>query len=258
MIAEPQPTPYDLTFRIFRFPVRIHPMFWLTTLLTGQTSLQRESPLPLLAIWVAVVFVSILVHELGHAFAFRWFRADSRVCLYWFGGLATSNNPPGRPWPSIAVSLAGPGAGFILAAIVFATNRASGWSVQSLYTYEAYYQLMWVNLAWGLMNLLPVLPLDGGQVCRQLYRIGGARRSEEAALKTSVAVGAVVAAYGLMDYLGQPRALFNEIPSELRFQSLFTTVLFALLAYGSYQALEQLRSYSPWESSYDDTPWRRR
>ena len=79
MLAEPNRTPYDLNFRLFGFPVRIHPLFWLGAVLLGGWTF--DLGLEYAAIWVAVVFVSILVHELGHAIAFRTFGVDSHIVL---------------------------------------------------------------------------------------------------------------------------------------------------------------------------------
>jgi Zn-dependent protease len=260
VIAEPQPTRYDLNFRIGPFPARVHPFFWLMTLLMGQNTLNGPNPLAHLAIWVGVVFVSILVHELGHALAYRAFRSPARIWLYWFGGLAISNYPPGSPAKRIAVSLAGPGAGFVLAGLLYGSETLFGWRGENPYLRDLYHQAMWVNIGWGLVNLLPVLPLDGGQVCREACRLGGARQPDSTALKVSVAVAILAAVYGLMDYLGQPAELMDRIPRDFRMRSLYLPILFGILAFSSYQALQQIRRPAAiWDDPDDDTPpWRRR
>ena len=88
-------------------------------------------------IFAIVVFVSILVHELGHALAFRRYGTASRIVLYHFGGLAI---PEESPWGEsqwrlsddrperneIVISLAGPVAGFLLAAVVIGAVRLAG------------------------------------------------------------------------------------------------------------------------------------
>ena len=260
VIAEPQATPYDLSFRLGRFPVRVHPLFWVVTLLMGSSALSSDYPISFLSIWVAVVFVSILVHELGHAVAFSAFGAPARVWLYWFGGLAVSQYPPRRPGPMIAVSLAGPAAGFILAGVVVGLEWVFRLRETSPYANEAVRQLLWVNVGWGLVNLLPVLPLDGGQVCRDVCRAAGVRRPEVTALKVSVGTAAAVAVLGLMDHFGQPRELVEQLPDWLPRTGLYLPILFGFLAYGSYQALQMAsRQYVAWDDGYDDTPpWRRR
>jgi hypothetical protein len=67
----PPPTRYDLRFNLAGFPVRVHPLFWLIAVLLGYSS---GDPLQIL-IWVVVVFVSILIHEMGQ----RWYSA-AMVC----------------------------------------------------------------------------------------------------------------------------------------------------------------------------------
>ena len=63
LIGEPPRTPYDLNFSLLGIPVRIHPFFWLAGLLLGP----RQGGPPAILLWIAAVFLAILVHELGHA-----------------------------------------------------------------------------------------------------------------------------------------------------------------------------------------------
>ncbi len=69
---EPPRTAYDLHFQIAGIPVRVHPLFWLATLILGSNSWSGDGNVDpdagmKLLIWVGVMFVSILVHELGHS-----------------------------------------------------------------------------------------------------------------------------------------------------------------------------------------------
>ena len=88
-LIEPQPTAYDLQFRVAGIPVRVHPLFWLMTLILGA----QGKPGPELLIWVAVVFVSVLAHELGHACLHRYFGQPARIVLYLICLLYTSPSP---------------------------------------------------------------------------------------------------------------------------------------------------------------------
>ena len=65
LMVEPDRTPYDLQFRVACIPVRVHPFFWLAS---AFLAVRPELKLVDLLLWIAVVFVSIVVHELGHAF----------------------------------------------------------------------------------------------------------------------------------------------------------------------------------------------
>ena len=68
LFTEPNRTPYDLRFNLFGIPVRVHPLFWLVAAILGAGS--DPDPIELL-LWIGTVFVSILIHEMGHALAAR-------------------------------------------------------------------------------------------------------------------------------------------------------------------------------------------
>ncbi len=228
LLGEPPRTQYDVHLQLFGFPVRIHPMFWLVALIFGLHG--RETKVPELLIWVASISVSILIHELGHALTIRHFGWSSRIILYGMGGLATlenanpyasSYNAQDTPKNKILISLAGPGAGFLLAGIIIACLYAApipfGWMDDSRFgkypdlsgipNHNLAYlvrSLLFINIFWGLMNLLPVYPLDGGQVARELFAMkgghGGARAGIEKSLILSTCTGAVVAVLGLLHF----------------------------------------------------------
>lgn len=239
LFQSPPPTQFDLNFSIAGIPVRVHPLFWLLSIIFGLGTGQ-------ILVWVFVVFFSILIHELGHAFAFRRYGQESYIVLHLMGGLTIPDSPHwgGRnvslsPNQQIFVSLAGPFAGFILAILVMTGVFFSGGAISisfllviipipnlaylpfgnnALYAFIS--MLLWVNVFWGLINLLPVFPLDGGQVARnvliQYDPWDGARKS----LWLSTITGAIVA-LGAYIFLG----------------SFYMAFLFGVLAFQSYQAL---------------------
>lgn len=256
MLVEPERTAYDLRFRFLGFPVRVHPFFWLATILINGDGLLRIGPEYLL-IWIGIVFVSILVHELGHALVFRWFGADSSIILYAFGGLAVPNQVISGRWRRIFVSLAGPFAGFALCGIVYGTNQAFEWGQSAagrapngIELWFLYRQLIWVNLIWGLFNLLPVFPLDGGHVSQELCGMRWGTRGKRISLQISFAVALLMVAYSLLCAIdsGQFGAgLMADWPWWTRLGTVFTAILFGFLAYESYRLLQQ--------TSWTDTHW---
>jgi len=159
-------------FRIGAIPVRIQFYFLLSTLLLGP----RDSGIHM-ALWVGVVFVSVLIHELGHAIIGRLLGYDAAIELTGFVGLTflrPRETPRGAPqpelpelrqspWRNILVSLAGPFAGFFFGALVFAVSRLSGYPKGELATWLTK-ELLMVNIVWGILNLFPIVPLDGGHV----------------------------------------------------------------------------------------------
>lgn len=235
---EPGHTRFDLRFNIFGVPVRVHPLFWLMTLLFGGLS---GNPLTML-IWLVVVFLSILIHELGHALTMRFFGQPARVVLHLGGGLAIPDS-----WgfgsalttnEHIVMLLAGPGAGFLFAGLTLGGVLLTGGSVATALLFGfipfpapttafggladmVVGTILWVNIFWGVINLVPAFPLDGGQVARHLWlkvdRYDGVRKS----LWLSVVTGAVMALVGFVVM-----------------QSMYIALLFGLLAFQSYQAVQ--------------------
>ena len=117
MLGNVAPTEFDLRFSMFGIPVRVHPLFWAVSAFMGW----NPNDIKMTLIWIACVFVSILVHELGHALTARYFGWPPEIVLYHFGGLAMFQPYSGMTTKrSIIVSAAGPFAGFaFLGAVMF-------------------------------------------------------------------------------------------------------------------------------------------
>jgi Zn-dependent protease len=260
VLAEPNRTPYDLNFRLLGFPVRVHPLFWLGAALLGASYLNSPDGRGLLymAIWIGVVFVSILVHELGHAVAFRRFGADSHIVLWIFGGLAVPYSGVNGRWRRIVVSLAGPVAGFLLCGLVWGSARLTDWPLKGgIPVLLLYFFLFSVNLYWGIFNLLPVFPLDGGQVSRELCEGKWRGRGLQVSLKISIGVAAAVAVYSLLCFVEErtDRDFLGFLPLWLPRGSLWTAILFAMLAVQSYHLLQQVGRGYYYEAPDDRVPW---
>lgn len=203
MLGNYQPSPYDLRFSVLGIPVRVTPMFWLGSVILGWNALEQGPPF--LLMWVIVCFVSILVHELGHAFVARWQGCQViETALYLMGGVAVYL--PGRHFTagrSILISLAGPGAGFLLYALVNyvlkepviqLTQRHLDPTVMPL-VLDGLWNLLYINWWWGLVNLLPVYPLDGGQICRAVCLSINPAAGDDYTRRISIVVGGAAAVY---------------------------------------------------------------
>lgn len=219
MFGTVSPTPYDLNFSIFGIPVRVHPFFWLLALVIGWNPYNVKLTL----IAMACVFVSVLIHELGHALTARYFGWPPHIVLHAFGGYAsfqpTWGHSAGR---SIMVTLAGPGAGLVLFALVagietLLVNQRVHLSVLAV---GAFGIMKLINLWWSVMNLLPVFPLDGGQICRAALGYWRPYNGIDISLKLSliVAIGVALAAY--------------------RYHQTGAAILFAMLAFENLQAMQ--------------------
>lgn len=163
-----------MEFRLFGFDVEIKMGFWITTVilgLGGSFDFDAEG-MKHLALWVPVVLVSVLVHELGHALAIRRQRIEPTITLHWMGGLTSWREVlPVSRGARIGISLAGPFAGFLLGGLVVAVSLAlrSAGVALPYWAYEVQSSLIWVNFGWGIINLAPVLPFDGGHVIEQAF-----------------------------------------------------------------------------------------
>ncbi|HLQ44640.1 MAG TPA: site-2 protease family protein [Planctomycetaceae bacterium] len=224
MLGQPlPPTEYDLRFSVFGIPVRVHPVFWLTAaLLTWE-----GGHLDLTLIGMLAVFVSILVHELGHAFATRRLGGRSEIVLEFMGGYATTiaHSRLGN----IMIAAAGPAAGFALwlvARIILRAPIGGQLRENSLRLYFFVRSLEWMNLVWNLLNLLPVWPLDGAHIAREV--IGRFRRYDgwEMTLKLSIVVAVGFAAW----------AVHRQMTTDDDYR--LTIALFAILAFQNFQTLQ--------------------
>lgn len=184
-------------FALFGFPVRIQLSFFLIVMILG---FDQNATVTTVAIWTAVAGVSILWHELGHAFAARRLGSEPTIDLYSFGGL-THWQPrvDATRWHLISVALAGPVAGMVLGGLVAAGTVVAGGFGSGDVRYFVIVML-WINLGWGLVNLLPVLPLDGGHVMAELLpgtREQRWRRAAIVSIATGVVAVVVLAAIGV-------------------------------------------------------------
>lgn len=199
MFGGSEPSQYDVHFRLFGTPVRVNPFFWLVTLALGLDTSGGGSEIQGAIIWVAAVFISIMWHEYGHVFAARachW--GVDEVVLHSFGGYAALRPPhgPRSAINEIFVYLAGPTAGFVLYGAIQLMLKYSPEVLLEMGALGIRFwsYLVFINLYWGLFNLLPIFPLDGGLAVRaaltSMLRGGGAL-----AAMISIVLAAVTAIY---------------------------------------------------------------
>ncbi len=148
-----------------KIPIAISPFFWMTAAFIGYfNSIGTKSALLLTLIWVFVIFVSILFHEFGHALAARYFGQKVRIELVAFGGLTYQEGKRLRGWREFLVILNGPLFGFFL--FLFTMFFLKIGMFENSILVAALTIFIWVNLFWTIVNLVPVMPLDGGQLLR--------------------------------------------------------------------------------------------
>jgi Zn-dependent protease len=241
-------------FHLFGVWVRVQIWFWVILLILAGERDPRD-----VLIWVFACFISILLHEFGHVYAYRVLGVDSTVLLQAWGGLTEPRSGVRGALANSMVSLAGPAAGFLMAAAILAGGYYAGFqprvawhmflpniallrgnlaadSSLTYYSLVALNDLLYVNVYWGLVNLLPIYPLDGGLVARAVMEerdpYGGRKRS----LILSAVAGAAAALMGVA------------------LKSLYMVLLFGLLAGLSAMEAEKTRGgrgpYRPREGKW--------
>lgn len=244
VIFEPDQTPYDLRWRMLGTDVRVSPWFWLMSVFLGAPLLEEGlAGFPYLLVWIACVFISILVHEFGHVLAGRAFGTQGHIVLYSFGGLAIGSSNLSNRWQRVAVYLAGPGAGFVLLACVLPVYLIGHAQPEVRRDWPhlfwvAISSLWYINLYWGILNLMPVYPLDGGQVSRDTFdwlMPGG--QGLRVAFGLSMGIAILLAVLALV------------------FSQMFTAIMFGLLAVYSFQMFQQQTARGGGHSSDDRAPW---
>jgi Zn-dependent protease len=210
--------------RVAGVEVRVKPSFFFVAVLFGAS---RQTAVGI-ATWVLATFVSVLFHEAGHAVAGRAFGLTPSIELYERGGLTrfARGDAPLRGWKDIVITLAGPGAGFVLGGAVLAVAT---W-VKPEWQRETFVRdMLYCNLGWSVVNLLPILPLDGGQVARTL--LGDERRARVLSVLTAGAAGAFALyagwAWGALYavWFGAPNVTaLRRMHLEKRLRELVTTI----------------------------------
>jgi stage IV sporulation protein FB len=260
-------TPYDVKFRLLKIPVRVQPWFWVVTAMLGFNVADHD--LRLVLSWVACVFVSILVHEYGHGLMARRFGSSASIVLWGFGGLCYNDAESQTKTQRLAVVLSGPGAGFLLcgavmvfASLVFGVTPAEHWAValrtvglpgdrissqmvsfrlhnETVPINEIYRFLVYINLMWGLLNLLPIWPLDGGRVSEVILTSvdRGRGRHWNHVLSLLVSGGLAVAIY-------------------IRTEDFFDAAFFGVFALMNYQELQTIHRSLSMGYTRDDEWWR--
>src|SRR5512147_2767030 len=119
-----------MELKLGSIPLRVQGWFVMMAVMLGGANERDPAKL---ALWVAIVFVSVVVHELGHAFMGMAFGLVPRIDLHGMGGTTSFQERPGGPQQAtfgagrrIAISLAGPFAGFFFAAAILAVRIVGG------------------------------------------------------------------------------------------------------------------------------------
>lgn len=208
-------------FQLFGIPVEIQPWLWVTLAIFGG-ALDHFTPqfLPFIALFMFAGAFSLLVHEMGHALTIRRFGAPTRIVLHAFGGYAL--HPAGifTRKQQFLVSAAGPGLQLLLGGVAWLVQAFA--PLPTAYAEFLFDMLFYISMVWAILNLMPVIPLDGGQMMSSA--LGHHRRS--LALRISMIAAVCIA---VLMFVTTKRFIFP--------------IFLGLFAYRNYQELKHFRSF---------------
>jgi Zn-dependent protease len=171
------------SIRLFR-AVGINVFLHWTWFLVAAYELQQRKGFYTLPIWNVLeylcLFVIVLLHEFGHALACRSVGGTAEQIVLWpLGGVAYVS-PPQRPGAVLWSIAAGPLVNVALIPIlklIGISSRAPGWGAVYPDAYKLLSMVWLINIVLLIFNLLPIFPLDGGQILRALlwFPLGRAR-----------------------------------------------------------------------------------
>ncbi len=206
-----------IRFSILGIPVQVDPWFWITMAFIGSGMAgNRQDWFLLLLVFIFAAFLSILIHELGHALMIRKYGLPTAITLQAFGGFATYPSGHLDRKQSFLVTAAGPTVQFAFGVLLIILGRFLNISEGSLFL-PFLVNLIWVSIVWSVLNCLPVYPLDGGQMLAAV--LGPARQNHVHLIGVIVAV-----AIGLLAYL--------------KLGTIFLPIFMGLFAWQNWQAYQ--------------------
>jgi Zn-dependent protease len=217
-----------MTFKLFGFPVTIETGAFLLIAVLFLFGLYLDYAMLDTVIGIGIAGVSLMAHELGHAFAARYFGSKRiEISLHQMGGHTRRDRVADHWYQELSINLAGVSAGFAIALLCFA-------AIVALPLGELTESWLWLvirlNVAWGIFNMFPIFPLDGGQALRNLL---AAVLSPINAATGAHAVGLVLAVV-----LGVIVIWLNG----LSISSLYIAMLAGMFARQNWMALQQIQA----------------
>ncbi|HUP63724.1 MAG TPA: M50 family metallopeptidase [Thermoanaerobaculia bacterium] len=190
--------------------------------------IERGVPIQEALLWIPILLISVLFHELGHAGLIGLFGfGRSLIVLGGFGGV-TINARRSQPWKEIVISLAGPAFSLLLAWLL-----AAAWGAVPAMRADPMLavlipRMIWANRVWAVFNLVPIYPLDGGQALYNLMRSFTADRTAAViSIWLSMILGIALLAVALLS------------------RQFFVAIIAAMLGMQNFQRWEAWRQGSP-------------
>lgn len=182
-------------FKLFGIPVGVHLSFLIIVVLGPLQSIQSA------VTWLLAAFVAIMLHEFGHALTARAFGARGiEVTLYGLGGL-TSFGHPGRisHWRSFLISGAGSAVGIVAGLAIIGLGRLNIFDSWPDAPVDFLEYFIFVALVWGVLNWIPIVPLDGGHMLQHFIAIFSEEKAPLIAQIISWVAVAIVVPFAIMN-----------------------------------------------------------
>ncbi len=244
--------------------------------LAGKTAVDRELLIFIVA-WILCTLVSVMVHELGHVVTGRIFGQPGNITITGLGGQAVGSYDALATWQRILVIMAGPIAGFGLVGIVVAVD-AMAWNGFMGYLIDTTGSTFWeqlkpkrehflilqtpwghlhndgnvpyvltitlltfINLFVNIMNLLPIIPMDGGMIFKEICCFIAPRAGLKFAFGCSFLVACLATVFFLIVVLERhgfmPKMIEKYYPFGL---PEFSLCVFGMMAFQCLQTYRQL------------------
>lgn len=222
-----------LRFPLFGIPVGVHYSFLLIAVLLAGTARDHDLGVVLATIGATLgIFASVLLHEAGHAFTARAYGAEHvSITLFALGGLTTySNDPPLSPGKRFVITAAGSGVAVVVGGVLWLGWEAGMFDGASEFIRWTSGWFIFASVLWGLLNWIPIRPLDGGQMLTAALEMWKPARADMIARVVTVLTGGALivvllvkdepflAAYvAFIAFLGVrrgPRSREDEIPAR--------------------------------------------
>ncbi len=170
-----------MKFHLFKIPFKIK-ITYLVLLAYVSGIIGNPSKETLLIAVIATV--SLIIHELGHALAARYYQLNPQVEMHGFGGTTYHDSSKISLKQQMLIVFWGPAAqGLVLLAAFLVLNLTKGLPVSVI---KPFYLVVYINKFWLLLNLIPVCPLDGGQLLEKCLQL----KFKEKGLKVAEFIGA--------------------------------------------------------------------
>ncbi|MEZ6140687.1 MAG: hypothetical protein R3B84_08970 [Zavarzinella sp.] len=236
---QPYRSPFELRWRMAGIEFRVTPTFWIIALLIAYFVIGRFHP-ALMAVDVACIFVSLVFGLLVRGLVYRSYGLRSVAVLQDLGSSVTPEAEPPFTIQRIVAALSTPAAAFALFMLVRITNKEFNWArSHPPYTVFAYIILYYVNLVWGILSLLPVFPMSGGVVIKEILTKFSPINGLRATFILSFLIGAAYCVYCIMVLTNNMERVMvtKDLPLPA---NLFAAFIFGFLAYQNLMILNHV------------------